>query len=206
MTPSPVMATLWPDSCKAVTSASFCSGETRAKTVYSLAIFLTSSTSIPSKEMALSASMTPQMEAILETVLAASPEMIFTATPFSLKYLMVPSADLRMPSFKTTRAKHSSFLVKQTTRMPSFCFSWASSLTMPSFKSISGAPKRRTVPSFKVTWLYLRALEKGTTDLVFKSLFGMKRSFKAREVWLSSFIAPKRPEMRLLVSSWLLLS
>ena len=104
LTPSPVMATVLPASLRAIINASFCSGVTLPKTVYSLATLLTSSTDIPSREMYLSALATPASEVIEETVLALSPEITLISTPLFLNQVNVSKASSLMWSLMTMRA------------------------------------------------------------------------------------------------------
>ena len=96
LTPSPVIATVFLASFKAITNASFCSGVTLPKTVYSLAIALTCSRLIPSREINLSALTMPASAATAATVLALSPEITLISTPLALNHAKVSGASSLM--------------------------------------------------------------------------------------------------------------
>ena len=92
LTPSPVIATTCPLRCSACTSARFCSGDTRPKTVVVSAISRSSSGSSPMRagvDHRVGPSSSPTRRAIAPTVVGLSPEMILTRTPWSLKYCRV---------------------------------------------------------------------------------------------------------------------
>ena len=80
-TPSPVIATLWPFRFRAATSAFFCSGVTRPKTVHSSHAF-SSSSSVCSVDIStyLSQAGIPARFAIMDTVSGLSPDMTRTST------------------------------------------------------------------------------------------------------------------------------
>ena len=86
LTPSPVMATVWPDFCRACTRSCFCFGVTRPKTVYwqAAALRASSEARVPASTN-FSASSMPARLATSETVSGLSPEMTLTLTPCSLK-------------------------------------------------------------------------------------------------------------------------
>ena len=98
LTPSPVMATVLPADLMDFTRIAFCSGVTRPNTVYLFATEETSVSLSPSSEMYFSASGTPTLRATSDTVTGLSPEMILTATSFSLNQRMVCAASSRMLS------------------------------------------------------------------------------------------------------------
>ena len=85
LTPSPVMATVWPFFCRAFTSSFFCSGVTRPKTVYFSAASGMSFLLTRDISTALSQFSTPARRAMPETVSTLSPEMTLQMTPCSLK-------------------------------------------------------------------------------------------------------------------------
>lgn len=86
LTPSPVMATVWPCRWRARTSLRFWLGVTRPKTVYSrTARAMSSSERRVAASTYFSAPSMPAWRATSETVTGLSPEMTFTATPCSAK-------------------------------------------------------------------------------------------------------------------------
>ena len=88
-TPSPVIATTWPQACSACTRRSFCSGATRAKTAVRSAISGRSASAIFSSSWPDSATScpfsahppSPICEATARAVMRWSPVIIFTAMP-----------------------------------------------------------------------------------------------------------------------------
>ncbi len=92
------MATVLPSVFILLTKIAFCSGVTLPKTVYFDAIELTSSSLSPSKEIYLSAFVTPTRLATSATVMGLSPEIIFIATSFSLNHFIVSIASGRILS------------------------------------------------------------------------------------------------------------
>ena len=84
LTPSPVMATVFPSALMALTRIAFCSGVTRPNTVYLLATEITSFSFNPSKEIYFSALETPTLFATSETVTGLSPEITLMATSLAL--------------------------------------------------------------------------------------------------------------------------
>ena len=86
LTPSPVMATVWPAFCSAKTKAFFCSGFTRPNTPACASAASTSASvfSVVASTKSSAYSM-PTLPAMLETVRGSSPEMTMQRTPCSLK-------------------------------------------------------------------------------------------------------------------------
>ena len=84
LTPSPVIATVFPRAFRALTSVAFCSGVTRPNTVYFAAAAITCFSFIPSRLISSSVFSTPTRLAISATVSGLSPEIILTFTPLFL--------------------------------------------------------------------------------------------------------------------------
>jgi len=104
LTPSPVIATVFPCFLRACTSNFFCSGLTLPKTVNLLAASITSSSLIPSRLTHLLAFSIPTLRATSDTVTGLSPDITFTSTPLSLKYSIVSLASSRIWSSISIRA------------------------------------------------------------------------------------------------------
>ena len=86
LTPSPVMATVWPSALSACTRLRFCAGVTRPKTVYLPAASRMASSVVSVRASTKrSAFSMPARLATSDTVRALSPEMTFTATPWLAK-------------------------------------------------------------------------------------------------------------------------
>jgi hypothetical protein len=89
-TPSPVIATITPFACNALTKRSLCSGLVRAKTSYSITAVSISISVICSKSLpcnALLPSPMPSSRAMVRAVSAWSPVIILTVIPASLHLL-----------------------------------------------------------------------------------------------------------------------
>ena len=97
-TPSPVIATVFPSALIERTSTAFCSGVTLPNTVYLFAIFATSDSLRPSREIYFSAPFIPARFATSQTVTGLSPEITFIFTSFSPNHLMVSTASSRILS------------------------------------------------------------------------------------------------------------
>ena len=176
LTPSPVMATVLPNDLIALIRMAFCSGDTRPNTVYLLATDTTSLSFSPSSEIYWSASVTPTRRATSDTVTGLSPEMILTATSFSLNQRMVSAASSRILSDREMRA--SGFIsagsfssrigsgekATRSTRSPEEAY-WLTvrlSLSGRQSSTNSGAPMAMVPRSWKVTAESLRTDEKGS--------------------------------------------
>ena len=108
LTPSPVIATVWPRCCRARTIARFWCGVTRPNTVFSSSASASASrSSSPGRRLASmlrSHPASPARRATAPTVTGLSPEITFTVTPWSAKYSIVSAASARTTSSSSTRA------------------------------------------------------------------------------------------------------
>ncbi len=87
LTPSPVMATVWPWDCRAPTMSRFCCGDTRPKTELASRTFAIPACSAgsPRASTVFSAPGSPSLPATAPTETALSPEMTFALTSWSSK-------------------------------------------------------------------------------------------------------------------------
>ena len=80
LTPSPVIATVWPRDCSACTMARFWSGRTRPKVVYSSSVSASSSGWSGSLRASRVSPCRPSVPATAPTETALSPEITLTVT------------------------------------------------------------------------------------------------------------------------------
>ena len=105
LTPSPVMATVFPWSFNAWTNWRFCPGVTRPNTVYFAIAFAISSSVWSVVASTYSSAFTiPASFATSDTVSGLSPEITLTSTPCSAKYANVSGASLRIGFARRTYA------------------------------------------------------------------------------------------------------
>ena len=166
LTPSPVIATVWPLSFKALTKICFCFGETLPKTIYSSHDFFNSSSLKSEVSTYFSLLGIPASVAISLTVLGLSPEITLIFTPCSLKYSNVSLAFSLISFLKIIKAKGVTLLFlfspNKTTRQPLSAYSLILlDKSAGCFLIInSGAPKTY-LPSVNKTVLYLVSELKG---------------------------------------------
>jgi hypothetical protein len=80
LTPSPVIATVWPRDCSACTMARFWSGRTRPKVVYSSSVSASRSGSSGNWRASIVSPVSPSDPATAPTDTALSPEITLTET------------------------------------------------------------------------------------------------------------------------------
>ena len=209
LTPSPVIATHLPASFKAITSASFWSGETLPKIVNFLANFLTCSIVLPSRFTYKLWFLIPAFLAISATVTGSSPEITLISTLLSANHFKIWGASsLMWSSNKMTPTQVISngnlsfsifdFDVQTIRHLYPF---WEYSLTIFSVASLLEIlinPKApiATVPILsKVTALHFNSLEKGKTTFGEYEISSPKCFRKASAVKFSSLVEPTSDEI-----------
>ena len=102
LTPSPLIATVFPAFCNTATIFCFCSGVTRPKISFSRTVFSKFSSVTFVISIALASSLKPAFLATPYTAIWLSPLIIFTSTPCDSKYLNVSFVFSLISSDRTT--------------------------------------------------------------------------------------------------------
>ena len=112
LTPSPVMATMWPSAFKALMIRTFCSGAVRAKTPIALIHEAKASSSRPDSSLpSITSPVNPSSCAIAKAVTFWSPVIILTAMPACWQSLIASRTSGRGGSIKPTNATKFSSLI-----------------------------------------------------------------------------------------------